>query len=185
LQSGPSAGRFRPGLSQGMGRNAMGHDPQLEADVRELKRLAARRKLLALPATTFIERAPKECYGNCRDPVKIGVFGLTCCYFFAQFEDYTNTLRLEILQRQLVDADRDRRGRAGQAVLGETATHPLARAERSDCSKPFSRLDRDVEELALPDTNRRRSARIVSEVFMRLTRAVMGIWHWTNEHIGL
>jgi len=163
----------------------MGHDPQLEADVRELKRLAARRKLLALPATTFIERAPKECYGNCRDPVKIGVFGLTCCYFFAQFEDYTNTLRLEILQRQLVDADRDRRGRAGQAVLGETATHPLARAERSDCSKPLSRLDRDVEELALLDTNRRRSARIVSEVFMRLTRAVMGIWHWTNEHIGL
>ena len=174
-----------PGLSQAMGLNAMGHDPQLEADVRELKRLGARRKLLALPATTFIERAPKECYGNCRDPVKIGVFGLTCCYFFAQYEDYTNTLRLEILQRQLVDAGTDRRGRAGQAVLGETATHLLARGKWSDCSKPLSRLDRDVKELASLDTNRRRSARIVSEVFMRLTRAVRGIWHWTSEHIGL
>ena len=168
-----------------MGLNAMGHDPQLEADVRELKRLGARRKLLALPATTFIERAPKECYGNCRDPVKIGVFGLTCRYSFAQYEDYTNTLRLEILQRQLVDAGTDRRGRAGQAVLGETATHLLARGKWSDCSKPLSRLDRDVKELASLDTNRRRSARIVSEVFMRLTRAVRGIWHWTSEHIGL
>src|SRR4029077_10103386 len=174
LQSGPSAGRFRPGLSQAMGLNVMGHDPQLEADLRELKRLGARRKLLALRATTFIERAPKECYGDCRDPVKIGVFGLTCCYFFAQYEDYTNTLRLEILQRQLVDAGRDRRGRAGQADLGETAMHLLARAERSDCSKPLSRLDLDVEELVSLDTNRRRSARVVSEVFMRLTRAVMG-----------
>jgi hypothetical protein len=46
----------------------MGHDPQLEADVRELKRLGARRKLLALPATTFIERAPKDATGTAETP---------------------------------------------------------------------------------------------------------------------
>jgi hypothetical protein len=75
-------------------------DPQLETDLNELKRLGERRKRLAVPTTTFIERAPKECFGDCRDPVKIGVLGRTYCHFFAQYEDYTNTLRLEILQRQ-------------------------------------------------------------------------------------
>ena len=168
-----------------MGLNAMRHDPQLEADLHELKRLGARRKRLASPATTFIERAPKDCYGTCRDPVKIGVFGLTCCHFFAQYEEYTNTLRLEILQRQLVDAGGERRGWAGQAVLGETPTHLSPTAERSDCPKPLSNLDHDVEEIPSLDTNGRGSAQIVSEVFMRLTRAVTGIYRWTNEHIGL
>lgn len=159
----------------------MGYDSQLEADLRELKRLGARRKLLALPATTFIERAPKDCYGDCRDPVKIGVFGLTCCHFFAQYRDYTNTLRLEILQRQLVDAGGDRRGQAGQPALDETATHLFAKV----CPKPLSSLDRHVEEFPPLDANGRRSARGISEVFMRLARAVTDIWHWTNEHIGL
>ncbi len=163
----------------------MGHDPQLKTDLHELKRLGERRKRLAVPATTFIERAPKDCYGDCRYPVKIDVFGRTCCHFFAQYEDYTDTLRLEILQRQLVDAAGDRRGGAGQAVLGETAAHLLASAERSLCPKPLSSLDRDVEEIPSLHTNGRRSARIVSEVFMRLARAVTGIWHWTSEHIGL
>ena len=163
----------------------MGCDPQLEADRRELKRLGARRKLLALPATTFIERAPKDCYGDCRDPVKIGAFGLTCCHFFAQYKDYTNTLRLEILQRQLVDAGRDRRGQAGQAAPGETATHLFARAERLDYPIPLSSLDRDVEEIPSLGANGRRSARGISEVFLRLARAVTDIWHWTNERIGL
>lgn len=163
----------------------MGHDPQLKADLQELKRLGERRKRLAVPATTFIERAPKDCYGDCKDPVKIGAFGQTCSHFFAQYEDYTNTLRLEILQRQLVDAGGDRRGRAGQAVLGETAAHLLARAERSLCPKLLSSLDRDVEEIPSLHTNGRRSARILSEVFMRLVRAVTGIWRWTGEHIGL
>ncbi len=166
-----------------MGLNAMGHDPQLEADLRELKRLGARRKLLAPPATTFIERAPTECHGDCREPVKIGVLGRTCCDFFAQYEDYTNTLRLEIMQRQLVDARRNCHAR--QVVLGETTADLLARAERSARPKPLPSLDRDVEEIPLSDANGRRNTRIVSELCMRLARTVMGVCRWTCEHIGL
>jgi hypothetical protein len=163
----------------------MGCDPQLAADLRELKRLGARRKLLAPPATTFIERAPMDCHGDCNDPVKIGVLGRTCCHFFAQYEDYTNTLRLEILQRQLVDARRECPERAGHAALGETAMRLFTRADRLDCQKSLSSFDREVEEIPSLDANGRRSARSVSEVFMRLARAVSDIWHWTNEHIGL
>ena len=184
MQSGSSAGRFRPRVKPSHGAKCDGARSATGGRRPRAEEAGGAEEAAGAASTTSSSVHQRNATGTA-DPVKIGVFGLTCCYFFAQYEDYTDALRLEILQRQLVDAGTDRRGRAGQAVLGETATHLLARGKWSDCSKPLSRLDRDVKELASLDTNRRRSARIVSEVFMRLTRAVRGIWHWTSEHIGL
>ena len=86
-------------------------DFQLEAESRELNRLIALRKLLEPAAEVFTEMAPKGCHGECGDPVKIGVLGMTCCNFYAHFEHYNSTMRLELTQRNIVEATRDKHRR--------------------------------------------------------------------------
>ena len=83
-------------------------DFKLEAELRELQRLTALRKLLEPAAEIFQEMAPKGCHGECADPIKIGNLGLTCCTFYANHEHYSATLRLEMVQRNLVAAAREK-----------------------------------------------------------------------------
>jgi hypothetical protein len=90
------------------------HDAQLETELRELARLVKTRRRLETPAAVFIEHAPKGCHGECREPMAIGVLGLTCCNLFAAYEYHSDIMRRELLQRQLVEAVRDRHWRASQ-----------------------------------------------------------------------
>jgi len=83
-------------------------DIQLEVELRELRRLSYLRKLLELPASIFSEQAPAGCHGECHEPARIGVLGLTCCHFYEQYRRYNETLRLETLQRQVIEGVRAR-----------------------------------------------------------------------------
>lgn len=93
------------------------YDPQLEVELRELRRLAKQRRRLELPAKIFLDKAPKSCHGDCESPQSIGTMGLTCCHFYQMHEHYDQTLRQEVLQRQAVEAGRAKHRKQPQAKI--------------------------------------------------------------------
>lgn len=86
-------------------------DPQLEVELRELRRLVKLRKLLEPTAQIFTDKAPKGCHGDCTHPVMFGM-GLTCCNLYPIYEYHDTTLRLETMQRQVIEVGRAKHRRA-------------------------------------------------------------------------
>ena len=167
-----------------MGLNAMGHDPQLEADRLKLKRLGARRKLLAPPADDFHRRlCPYGLPRGLLRAVKIGALGT----------DVLPLLRAVRGLHQHTEAGdnaetacRERTNcHARQVALSETTADLLARAERSDPSENrsqslSSRCRRDSltgRKRTQEHTNRQRVMHAAS------AHGNGGVCRWTLEHI--